>query len=373
MTNKRDYYEVLGLSRTASPEEIKKAYRKIALQYHPDRNPGNREAEEKFKEAAEAYAVLSDPEKRAQYDQFGHTLGGRGFQGFEGFADAFSGFGDIFGDLFEDFFGTRRGPARGRRARRGADLAVSVNVSMEEVLEGCEKQIEIVRREICSDCGGSGAEKGSKKSACRDCGGYGEIRITQGFFTLRRTCPSCQGMGEKITQPCRRCGGEGRSRQNRKLRIRVPAGIESDARLKISGEGESGEGGGPRGDLYVQVLVKPHPIFERRGADLYCEVLVPFTIAALGGEITVPTLKGESPLKIPAGTPAGKIFKLKGKGLPHLAEPQALGVQYVRLDIDVPSKLSAEERKLLVEFARIRGEKVQTKKKSFFEQIKESF
>ena len=371
-SKKRDYYEVLNVGRGSSADEVKKAYRKLALQYHPDRNPGDKVAEEKFKEAAEAYAVLSDQEKRAQYDQFGHSLGGRGFQGFEGFEDNFRGFGDVFGDLFEDFFGTPR-TGRGTRVRRGSDLEISVEIKMEDVLEGVSKELEIPRREKCADCEGSGAAPGSKKKVCKDCDGRGEVRVSQGFFTLRRSCPTCYGEGEKIEKPCTRCSGQGRVQKKRKIHIKIPAGIESEMRLKVSGEGEAGERGGPRGDLYVFVIVKEHETFERRGRDIVCEVLVPFTIAALGGEVSVPTLQSKTNLKIPAGTPAGKIFKLKELGFPDLSGRPITGDQYVRIEIEVPSKLSASERKLLQEFAKSRGEKAQIKKKGLFDHLKDTF
>lgn len=373
MPSKRDYYEILGLSRTATAEEIKKTYRKIALQYHPDRNPGSKEAEDKFKEAAEAYAILSDPEKRAQYDQFGHSLGGHGFQGFEGFADSFSGFGDIFGDLFDDFFGgSRSGGGRSNRMRRGADLQIAVELTFEEILTGKETKIELTRRENCSECKGTGAATGSKKISCGECGGRGEIRISQGFFTLRRTCPACQGEGEKIEKPCKQCHGQGRVREQRSLKVKVPAGIDENAHLRITGEGESGERGGPRGDLYVEIHIKPHSVFERREADLFCEVLVPYTLAVLGGEISVPAIDGEVGLKIPSGTPAGKIFRIKSKGFPVLQTPSVRGDQHVRIEIEIPTKVSDAEKKLLNEYAKLRGHKVQPKKKGFFEQIKET-
>ncbi len=373
MAAKRDYYEILSVSRAASADDIKKSYRKLALQYHPDRNPGDKMAEEKFKEAAEAYAVLSDNEKRAQYDQFGHSLGGRGFQGFEGFEDAFRGFGDVFGDIFEDFFGGGTG-GRGRSGgvRRGSDLELAVEMTLEEVLKGKEAALEVPRRETCGECRGSGAEPGSKKMTCQDCGGRGEVRISQGFFTLRRTCPRCQGEGEKIEKPCKACRGGGRVQKVRKLSVKIPAGIDSESRLKMAGEGEAGERGGSRGDLYIAVLVKDHPSFERRGSDLFCEVLVPFTTAALGGEISVPTLDGKTDLKLAAGTPSGKILKIKGQGLPSLGHPTLRGDQYVRMDIEVPSKMNEGERRLLQEFAKQRGEKAQIKKKGILDHLKDA-
>lgn len=370
MQTKRDYYEVLGVSRGANPEEIKKAYRKLALKHHPDRNPGNKEAEEKFKEAAEAYAVLSDAEKRAQYDQFGHSLGGSGFPGFQGFEETFRGFGDVFGDLFDDFFGT--GGRTRSAARRGSDLEVSVEITLEEAAKGKEVSIEIPRRENCESCDGSGAARGSKKSVCPECRGTGEIRITQGFFSLRRTCPRCLGEGERIEKPCPDCHGRGRVERRRKLNVRVPAGIDTDSRLKITGEGEAGERGGRRGNLYVHVTVRPHPFLGRRGNDLYCEILIPFSAAALGGEVEIPTLDGKVKLRIPSGTPSGKIFRLREKGMPFL-EGHGEGDQLVRVEIEVPSRLTEKERSLLQEWARERKDSAGIPKKGLFERFKESF
>jgi len=373
MAAKRDYYEVLGTAKNAGAEEIKKAYRKLALKYHPDRNPGDKEAEEKFKEAAEAYAILSDAEKRAQYDQFGHSLGGRGFQGFEDFAESFSGFGDVFGDLFEDFFGggMRSGGGR-RRARRGSDLQYGMKITLEDVLKGREEKIEVPRKETCSECGGTGAQPGTSMKSCPDCGGQGEVRVSQGFFTLRRTCPTCGGAGQKIEKPCRSCRGQGRVQAVRKLNIKIPPGIYHHARLKVTGEGEAGEPGGRRGDLYVFIEVEPHGVFERQDEHLYTVLTIPFTIAVLGGETDCPTLTGTAPLKIPAGTPAGKILKIKGEGVPDLSHPELRGDLLVKIDIEIPTKLTEAERKLLLEFAKLRGDKIQTKKKPLFDRIKDS-
>ena len=364
MQTKRDYYEVLGVSRIATAEEIKKAYRKLALKYHPDRNPGNKDAEEKFKEAPEAYAILSDPEKRAQYDQFGHSLGGSGFQGFQGFEDSFRGFGDVFGDLFDDFFGTG---ARGRGgAHRGSDLEVAVEITLEEAAKGREVSIEIPRHETCGACEGSGAARGSRKIECPECRGAGEIRVTQGFFSLRRTCPRCQGEGQRIEKPCPDCRGQGRVQKRRKLNVKIPAGIDTDSRLKVTGEGEAGTRGGSRGNLYVHVIVKPHSVLERHGNDLYCEMLIPFSVAALGGEAEFPTLDGKAKVKIPSGTPSGKVFRLREKGMPHLGR-SGRGDQLVRVEIEVPAKLTDQERTLLEEWSREhRNSGASPKKKSLF-------
>ncbi len=353
-TNKRDYYEVLGVSKTASADEIKKAYRKLALKHHPDRNKGNKEAEERFKEAAEAYAILSDPQKRSQYDQFGHSLGGSGFQGFEGFEGSFQGFSDIFGDLFEDFFGTssRRGTSRG--GIRGADLEYSVEISLEEAARGKEITVEFPRAECCDACQGSGAEPGSQPTICSDCGGHGEVRVSQGFFTMRRTCPRCHGEGRQITKPCHSCHGNGRVKKTRKLSVKVPAGIDDGSQLKVTGEGEAGERGGSRGNLYVYVSVKPHAIFERAGKDLLLEAKIAIHQAALGTQIEVPTLDGKVRLKIPAGTQPGSVFRLKGKGLSDLRGYGGTGDELVRVNVEIPGHLSTEEKKLLEEFGKLR-------------------
>ena len=361
---KRDYYEVLSVARTSDGETIKKSYRKLALQYHPDRNPGDKAAEEKFKEAAEAYAVLSDPDKRARYDQFGHSMGGAGFSGFEGFQDAFGGFSDIFGDLFEDFFGGSGGRRRGR-GQRGSDLEYTVELELAEVLTGKNFDLEIPRKETCGECLGTGAEKGSTKKTCPDCGGRGEVRVSQGFFTLRRTCSRCHGEGESIEKPCPSCHGEGRVRKTRKLQVKIPPGIEHGSRLRVTGEGEAGQSGASRGDLYIQVLLKKNKTFDRQGQDVYCEVLIPYTVAVLGGEVEVPTLIGKTRLEIASGTPAGKVIKIKGEGVPMFGMTDRRGDEYVKVDIEIPTKLVKSERELLEKFAAERKEKIQ-QKKSFF-------
>lgn len=357
-TQKRDYYEVLGVSKSASEDEIKKAYRKLALKYHPDRNPGNKEAEEKFKEAAEAYAVLSDARQRSQYDQFGHSMGGQGFTGFEGFQDSFRDFSDIFGDLFNDFFGTA---ARGRRGNhagiRGSDLQYAVQISLEEVLTGKDFSLEVERLEVCEACDGEGAAPGSKRESCPDCRGTGHIRMTQGFFSIARTCPRCGGEGERVSKVCHACSGSGRKEKARKIQVKIPPGMEDGSRLRMAGEGEAGLRGGPRGNLYILVQVKPHSFFKRMNDDIVCEVEIPFTIAVLGGSTEVPSLSGKVKLKIPSGTEDGKVFRIKGKGVPNV-HGGACGDQMVRLAIKIPRDLSEEEKKLLYQFAKLRKEEV---------------
>jgi molecular chaperone DnaJ len=367
---KRDYYEVLGVAKSASADDIKKSYRKLALKFHPDRNPGDKESEERFKEAAEAYAVLSDPDKRSQYDQFGHSLGGRGFSGFEGFEGAFSDFSDIFGDIFGDFFGGGRSSRR-ERGRRGADLQYNVEISLEEAAEGKDLSINIPRQETCETCSGSGAEPGSHKVSCPECRGSGQIRISQGFFMFQRACPRCQGEGEKIEKPCRECRGTGRTEKTRKLSVKIPAGIDSGSRLRISGEGEGGRRGGSAGDLYVGIMVREHPVFQRDGEDLHCEAEIPFTVACLGGEVDIAVLGGKSKLKIPEGTQSGKVFCLHSKGMPSL-RGRGHGDLYVRVKIRVPTRLSDQERKLLEEFARLHGDGAQ-EHKNIFDKMKGGF
>jgi len=369
-TKKRDYYEVLGVSRSASADEIKKAYRKLALKFHPDRNPGDKAAEEKFKEAAEAYAVLSDAQKRSQYDQFGHSLGGSGFQGFQGFENAFEGFGDIFGDIFEDFFGG--GPSRGgrrRRSRRGVDLEYHLEISFEDAAFGKTVKIEVPRSETCKPCGGSGAEPGSKKSTCHECGGSGEIRMNQAFFSFRQTCPRCHGQGEYIEKLCRHCQGSGLMRRKRQIELKVPAGIDTGNRIKIGGGGEIGERAGEPGDLYVLIMVKPHPIFERDGNDVLCETKISMVQAALGTSVEAPTLYGHVQLKIPAGTQPGTVLKLSGKGFPDV-HGRNQGSQLVRVTVEIPKHLSDAQRQLLESFSESHQE---SKLKSLFSKWKERF
>lgn len=358
--SKRDYYEVLGISRTASEQELKSAYRKLALKHHPDRNPGDKAAEEKFKEAAEAYAVLADADKRAMFDRFGHAgvssaaaSGGAGFDPtiFADFDDIFAGLGGL-GDLFGfgDLFGGRR---RGG-ARRGADLRYDLEIAFTEAAGGVETSIQIPREETCETCRGSGAAPRSAPETCRQCGGRGQVRYQQGFLTIARTCGRCQGSGRVITKPCATCHGAGRTARDRKLTVKIPAGIASGQRLRLYGEGEHGVGGGPPGDLYVVVHVREHEFFHREGDDLYCEMPVQFPTLALGGTLQIPTLDGEYALEIPAGTPSGHRFRVKGKGMPNVGG-RGVGDLYVIVRADVPRKLTKDQKRILEQFAATLG------------------
>jgi molecular chaperone DnaJ len=354
--SKRDYYAVLGVGRSATDQEIKSAYRKLALKYHPDRNPGDKQAEERFKECAEAYAVLADPEKRARYDRFGHAAvsgtsgGAAGFDPtiFAEFDDIFGSLGDIFG-LGGAFGGARRrgGP------QRGADLRYDLEISFEQSATGTETTVQIPRHEACETCSGSGAAPGSSPSTCPQCRGTGQLRYQQGFFTVARTCGQCRGSGRVITKPCATCGGEGTVEQLRKLTVKIPAGIATGQRLRLSGEGEAGTHGGPPGDLYVVIQVGEHPFFHRDGNDLACEIPVNFTTLALGGEITVPRVLGESePFKIPEGTSTGTTFRLRGQGMPDVSG-RGRGDLLVTVKAITPKKLTREQRKLLEQLAAV--------------------
>jgi len=369
LANKRDYYEVLGVPKDAAEDQIKQAYRKLALKYHPDKNKGNAEAEEKFKEATEAYEILRDPKKRAQYDKFGHE----GVAGFEGFGrGAYADFADIFGDfdlgdIFEGFFGSGfNARARTRRPRRGADIQYDLLLTLEEAAVGKEVQIEIPRNETCKSCNGSGSAGGSKPTVCPVCNGTGQIRQTQGFFSITQTCYKCRGEGKIITSPCKSCGGTGLVLKKRKITVKIPAGVESGSRLKIGGEGEQGPQNGPRGDLYVVIHIKKHPIFERRGNDLLSVVDISFPMACLGGEIEVATIYGKkAKMKIPPGTENGHIFRLKGNGIPYLGS-YGKGDQMVRINIRVPQKLTPRQKELLQEFAKQDGENLGSSARQFY-------
>ena len=354
---KRDYYDVLGLSRGANDEEIKKSYRKLAMKYHPDRNPGKKEAEEKFKEAAEAYEVLRDSEKRRLYDQFGHEgLKGTGFKGFSGFEDIFSTFGDIFEDFFG--FGTRRSRTA---ARRGADLRYDIQLSFAEAAFGKETEIEILKASQCDRCEGTGAKPGTYPATCPGCQGKGQVTRSQGFFNISTTCPHCNGEGKIIANPCVDCRGTGKVTKKKKVSAKIPGGVEDGSRLRLRGEGEEGERGGAPGDLYVVLHVERHPLFDREGDDIICQIPISFTQAALGTEIDIPTLNGTKKIHIPRGTQSGHAFRLKGEGTHHL-RGHGRGDQIVEVIVKTPTKLTKKQEELLREFARINGEETILKK-----------
>lgn len=347
--SKRDYYEVLGVTRTASAEELKKAYRRLAMKFHPDRNPDDKEAEAKFKEAKESYEILSDERKRAAYDQFGHAGVDPAAGAGPGARPGGSGdmFGDIFGEVFGDIFGG------GRRSRsnvfRGADLRYELVLDLEQAVFGTTTNITIPTVVPCETCNGSGARPGTSPVRCRRCEGAGQVRISQGFFSIQQTCPSCHGTGQTIEQPCTACQGRGRRQQQKTLAVKVPTGVDEGDRIRLTGEGEMGQNGGPPGDLYVEIRVRPHAVFERQGADLYCVVPVSFATAALGGTLEVPTLDGEVTLKIPAETQPGKVLRLRGKGVKPV-RGSSVGDMYCRVDVEVPVGLTAEQKKLLTTF-----------------------
>lgn len=368
---KRDYYEVLGVSRDAGQEEIKKAYRQLALKYHPDRNPGDANAEEQFKEATEAYQVLSDTDNRAKYDRFGHSAFSGG--GFEGFGDFTSFAEEIFGDLFGTFFGTgQRGGGSSLHRRRGRDLRYRLEVELEESAEGATKEITIPRESTCKACGGTGARAGTKPETCSNCGGSGQERIQQGFFVIGRPCSVCGGQGKVIRDPCPSCGGRGRVSEKARLSVKIPAGIDHGQRLKLRGEGEPGEQGAAPGDLYVEIAIKPHPVFVRQNAELVCEVPMAYSQAVLGGEIEVPTLNGKAKLKIPAGTPSGKTFRLRNKGIIDMHTGRQ-GDLHVRTYIYVPQNVSGRHKELLEELAATEGIPHSNDSRNFLHKVKEFF
>ncbi|GIK53369.1 MAG: chaperone protein DnaJ [Planctomycetota bacterium] len=373
---KRDYYEILGVEKNASPDEIKKAYHKLALKYHPDRNQGDKEAESKFKEAAEAYGVLSDESKRRNYDQFGHAGVDGGFPGggagFTNVEDIFSAFGDIFGgSVFGDFFGGgSRGSTRGRRrARKGASLRCSVELDFSDPIEPIEKTIELRRGELCETCHGSGAKQGTKPTTCGTCGGAGAVMSSAGFFQMRSTCPQCGGTGETITDPCGTCRGAGRVVKAREIKIKIPAGIEDGITLRVAGEGESGDPGAEAGDLLCDVRIRPHPVFKRAEADVFLVVPISFAQAALGASIEVPTLRGKAELKVPRGTQSQTVLRLKGEGFPKLGG-YGKGDQLVEVVVEVPRKLTKEQEKLLRQFAETEDQNVTPERQSFLDMMK---
>ena len=362
MTPKRDYYDILGVDRNAGEQDIKTAYRKLALKYHPDRNPESQEAEDKFKEAAEAYEVLRDPEKRNIYDHYGHEgLQGTGFSGFRGFEDIFSSFGDIFDEFFG--FGTGRRSRRG--VRRGADLRYDLIISFMDAAFGVEKEIEIEKLENCASCQATGCEPGTSPEECDQCGGTGQISRTQGFFSIRTACPRCRGEGRTIPSPCPECRGSGRVERLKKVSLKIPAGVDTGSRLRLTGEGESGARGGLPGDLYVYIKVKPHEFFKRRNSDIVCQVPISFVQAALGADIKVPTLNGEKNLHIPKGTQPGEVFRFKKEGIPSL-QGFGRGDQIIQVLVKTPTGLSKKQESLLKEFAKLESNKLTTKIKNMF-------
>ncbi|RUO43853.1 molecular chaperone DnaJ [Aliidiomarina taiwanensis] len=372
---KKDYYEVLGVDRNASERDIKKAYRRLAMKYHPDRTKGDKALEEKFKEANDAYEVLVDPQKRQAYDQYGHAAfdqaqGGHG--GFGGGAD----FADVFGDVFGDIFGGGRGRQRSQ-AQRGSDLRYNLELSLEEAVRGKTAELKVPTLVSCDDCGGSGAEKGSKAETCDYCHGQGQIQMRQGFFAVQQTCPKCSGRGKVIKKPCRSCHGEGRVERTKTLSVKIPAGVDTGDRIRLSGEGEAGEHGAPAGDLYVQVHVREHAIFKRDGNNLYCDVPISFTHAALGGEVEVPTLDGRVKLKIPSETQTGRMFRLRGKGVKSVRSG-VTGDLVCKVVIETPVNLSSRQKELLQEFQDSMGKgeeaaKYRPKERGFFDGVKKFF
>ena len=375
-TKKRDYYEVLGVGRNASEEEVKRAYRKLAVKFHPDKNPDDPHAEEKFKELGEAYDVLMDSDKRAAYDRFGHAAFASGGAGFGGFHDPFDIFREVFGGggfgggIFETFFGGAG--ARTEDRQRGSDLRYDMQIGLEEAAFGVEKEIEIEKLDTCDKCHGSGAEPGSRTIHCPTCGGRGQVISSRGFFHVSQTCPRCRGAGEIIEKPCPNCHGEGRVEKLSRVKLKIPAGIREGSRLRSSHNGEAGIRGAPPGDLYVVVHIKEHKVFRREDDDLYCDVPIAFSLAALGGEVDVPTLEGKAHLKVPVGTQSGQMFKLRGKGITNV-NGRGRGDLFARLIVEVPSRLNAEQRRRLEEFAALCSDENTPLRKSFFERAKEFF
>jgi molecular chaperone DnaJ len=371
--SKRDYYEILGVDRSASEKEIKKAYRRVAMKYHPDRNPDDKGAEDKFKEANEAYEVLSDAQKKAAYDQYGHAgvdqqAGAGGFGGGGSFSD-------IFGDVFGDIFGGGGGGGRQRGPQRGSDLRYNLEIDLEEAVKGTTVQIKIPTLVACDPCGGTGAKKGSSPVNCTTCGGVGQVRMQQGFFSVQQTCPSCRGKGKTISDPCTSCHGQGRVEETKTLSVKVPPGVDTGDRIRLGGEGEAGPDGGPAGDLYVQIAVREHRLFERDGKHLYCEVPISFADAALGGELEVPTLDGRVKLKIPAETQTGKLFRLRGKGVAPV-RGGSTGDLLCRVVIETPVNLTKRQKELMEELQSTfeeGGEKQSPRKTSWFEGVKSFF
>ena len=372
-TTKRDYYEILAVERTATEEEIKRSYRKLAVKFHPDKNPDDPHAEEKFKELGEAYDVLMDADRRAAYDRFGHAAFAQGTAAGRGFHDPFDIFREVFGGgggIFETFFGGGGGSAEDRQ--RGSDLRYDMQITLEEAAFGVEKEIEVHKLDSCDRCKGTGAEGGSRPINCPACGGRGQVITSRGFFQVSQTCPRCRGVGQIIEKPCRDCGGEGRLEKPSRIKLKIPPGIAEGSRLRSSGNGEAGIRGGAHGDLYVVIHVQEHPIFQREEDSLYCEVPIPFSLAVLGGEVPVPTLDGKAHVKIPPGTQGGQMFKLRGKGIVNI-NGRDRGDLLARMIVEVPTRLNTEQKQKLKEFADLMGEENTPLRKSFFDRAKEFF
>lgn len=369
--SKKDYYDTLGVNRDASDDDIKKAYRKLAMKFHPDRNPDNPKAEEQFKEAKEAYETLSDPQKRAAYDQYGHSAFDAGGMGggnpFGAGAGGFD-FSDIFGDIF--------GGGRGRtNVHRGADLRYNLEISLEQAAHGTETQIRVPTQVECETCHGSGAKPGTSPASCTTCGGHGQVRMQQGFFSIQQTCPRCHGSGKMISSPCGTCNGAGRTKQHKTLSVKIPAGVDNDDRIRLSGEGEAGSNGGPSGDLYVVIQIAPHPVFQRDRNDLHCEMPISFTVAALGGEIEIPMLEGTARIKIPPETQSGKIFRLRGKGIKGVRST-TYGDLHCHVVVETPVKLTERQKELLRELEEINqqdGDRHSPRAKSWMDKVKDFF
>jgi len=369
-----DYYEILGVSRTADEKTLKTAFRKLAMQYHPDRNPGDDTAEIKFKEVNAAYECLRDPQKRAAYDRFGHAAFENGGAGPGGFGDFSASMSDIFDNIFGDFMGggARRGGSRSGR-ERGADLRYNMEITLEEAFSGKTAEIEVPTKVVCKTCSGTGAKPGSSPKVCATCEGHGRIRAAQGFFSIERTCPTCHGRGEVISDPCLECNGGGRTTENRTLSVNIPAGIEDGTRIRLAGEGEAGLRGGPAGDLYIFLSIKPHEFFQRDGADIFCRVPISVTTAALGGEFTVPTIDGgKTKVKVPEGTQTGKQFRLKGKGMPVLRSTR-VGEMYIQVAVETPRNLTRKQRELLEEFERLSSAESHPESSGFFSRVRDFF
>ncbi|MEC5161634.1 molecular chaperone DnaJ [Janthinobacterium sp. CG_23.3] len=373
---KRDFYETLGVAKNSSEEEIKKAYRKLAMKYHPDRNPDNKESEEKFKEVKEAYEMLTNPEKREAYDRYGHAGVDPNMGGGGGFGGGQGGFADSFGDIFGDIFG---GGGRSRNAGpqvyRGADLRYNLEITLEQAAHGFDTTIRVPSWDKCDTCHGSGAKPGTSPSTCTTCAGHGQVRMQQGFFSIQQTCPKCHGSGKVITDPCAPCGGAGRIKRNKTLEVKIPVGIDNGMRIRSSGNGEPGTNGGPAGDLYVEIHIKPHAVFQREGDDLHCEMPISFTKAALGGEIEVPTLSGKVSFTIPEGTQSGKTFRLKGKGIKGVRSGYA-GDLFCHVAIETPVKLTEKQKELLRDFEKSTtegGAKHSPQSKTWKDKVKDFF